>query len=917
MRLTLSMDKRLDAAIATDKCINCDSCSGACPVSAIEEKERKVEGLQNVDFNKVLPSSKGCPLGIVPQTLVELIRANRLEDAAQYLYRVNPFAKICSSLCDGYCRRSDRRGILDGNPIDIRELERFILDKYDGKPYTYSNRYDEKIAIIGGGPSGISAAYRLAKLGYHVTILEKDNHVGGAMSWGIPGFRLDKDVMDGEISRVLTDSIEVKCGVNVGEDVTLEQLRQDYDAVVLAVGASHGAVLELEGSDGNGTIDGVSVLREINMNPEQRLESVGDTVVVIGGGRFAVDVSRTLARKGKDVTCVAMERKDNLQMPLETVTTLAAEGIKFAMQAVPTQIVRQNDKVVAIDFGKVTYKTNEDGIIETDVDNEDGFTVDCDTVVFAVGRKMNVDAIGKIDTYEDGAVDVDNNNKTSVPHVFACGDVTGTTNSVVAAIVSGQKTAEYIDTFLRGRKFPKGKAEVTGLGSAPAISRDKIAMIRPQRSNRLFSQSSKLEAEPAENIEKILEQAGIEEDMPHLINQDAEDYALKKRVAVIGGGVAGISAAIKLAKDGYAPTIYEKSPCLGGRYRWLATDKRINRLGLEEKLAKVTEAGIPVIFNASAGIKPTINELKAEGYDAIAFAIGESVGKKPDMHNANVLGIFEIVSLASRLSRDLIINGIGDRVIVTGGDELAVDVARKLKEYAKDVTLICQESRGMVLVNTCALDEALEEGVNLVTGTKLIDIAAVAGKVSSAKLHIDEKDIDIDVPCDTLVMGETQKPDTATIIARNTELEADDNGELVTDDKLRTSIDGVLSIGTTTLPSAEAGHALAEAVESYLSNSEFDYNMDVTTKAIDTPNHEILEGKTIADKGFEIGQKIYSEEQANKEASRFISVGYHQVNSNRCIGCGLCVSSCPEYAIELTAYDGSKLHEDKLQEVVE
>ena len=917
MRLTLSMDKRLDAVIAQTKCINCDSCSGVCPVSAIEEKERRVEGLENIDPGKVLPSSAGCPLGIVPQTLVEYIRTDRLRDAAKYLYQANPFAKICSSLCDEYCVRSDRRGMLDDNPTDIRELERFVLDKYVGAPATYAARYNERIAVIGGGPSGIAVAHRLAGLGYHVTILEKDEHVGGAMSWGIPGFRLDKDVLDIELSRILNCGIEVKCGVNVGEDVTLEQLRQDYDAVILAAGASHGAVLELEGADGDGIIDGATVLREINMNPEHPLESVGNTVVVIGGGRFAADVSRTLARKGKDVTCVAMEKEDNLQMSLESVMALAAEGIKFGMQAVPTQIVRQDDKVVAVDFGKVTYETDEDGTVTTDVDSEGGFTVPCDTVVFAVGRKMDVQSIGNLDTYEDGAVDVDNCNKTSMPQVFACGDITGTTNSVVAAIVSGNKTAEYVDTFLRGRKFPKGKAEITGFGDAPAISREEIAMIKPQKCDRLFSQSGKLETEPAEDIDMVLENAGVVADMPILIGEDTEDFADKKRVAVIGGGIAGIATAIKLAKDGYAPTIYEKSPCLGGRYRWLATDKRINRAGLEDKLATVLETGIPVMFNASGGIRPDISELKAEGYDAIAFAIGESVGKKPDMHNANVIGVFEIVSLASRLSRDLIINGIGDRVIVTGGDELAVDVARKLKEYAKDVTLICGESRGQVLAKTRALDDALEEGVNLVTGTELIDIAAVAGKVSSAKLHIADKDIDIDVPCDTLVIGETQKPDTLSIIARNPELGVRDNGALEVDDELRTSIDGVLSIGETKFTSAEAGHALATAVESYLTGKEFDYNMDVVTETIDTPDHEILEGKTIADKGFEIGQKLYSAEQAKKEASRFLSVGYHQVNSDRCIGCGLCVDSCPEYAIELVAYDEPKVEQDKLQEVEE
>ena len=896
MNLTLNMEKTLDAVIDSSIRVNCGSCGEICPVGAINELERKVEGISEDQGNE--EARAVCPLGIVPQVLAEYIKQGRVDDAAEYLYGRNPLAAVCAYTCDQSCTMGDKRRSLPAEPVDIAAMERFLTDKVRQEKINYSPRYREKIAVIGGGPAGIAAANKLALRGYRVTIIERDQTLGGAMAWGIPGFRLDKDLLDAEIEKIVFGGITVKCGINVGEDISLDELREDYDAVILASGASKGAVLNFEGTDGDMVLDGVSVLRAINLRPEDEFTAVGDKVVVIGGGGFAADVSRTLARKGKEVSCVAMEDEKGVQIDADVLKAMAAEGIEFKCKAAPKKIVRNNGQITEVEFGSVVLRENDEGKKIPAIADEVGFYIPCDTVVFAVGRKFLVDGIGQFSRYPDGAVKVDKLSRTSREKIFACGDVTGVSNSVIGAISSGKEAAEHVDAFLRGRHFPYRHADFAGQGDE-TIVREEIAMVRPQRETTIFSKTGRINIAPAEDIISLLRQAGIEEDMPLLVDREAPDFAKKKKVAVIGGGIAGITAAIELAKKGYAPVIFEKTPHLGGKYRWFATEKRIDSDGAGDELAKVEASGIQVITNASAGIKPSISELKAEGFGAILFAIGESRGVRPDMPGAYSVGIFEMISLASRLTRNLIINSIGGNAIVTGSDEMAVDVARKLKEYAGDVTLICRCSREELDRRTGAVSDALEEGVNLVTGTELVGLDTGDGNIKAAELRIISKDLVINVPCDTLVIGDTGMADTATVVARNPALKTDERGRLVTDEKLRTPISGVLSIGTCGMPSVEAGRAGALAVHSFLSGDDVDVDFIVPEQTEDNPKYEIIEGTTMADKGFEVGRHLLTGKQARQEASRYICAGYHQVNVSRCIGCGICTEACPEGAIEL------------------
>ena len=898
MNLTLNMNKVLDAVIDSDICVNCDKCGSVCPVEAVEEREKNISGLVFASPERVLPSSAGCPLGIVPQVIAEYVKAGRIEDAGMYLYGKNPLAAVCAQVCRQYCMRSDRRSMMNHAPVNIAALERYVVDKVECPQAAFKERYPEKVAIIGGGPSGIGAAWKLASQGYRTTIFEADTNLGGTMAWGIPGFRLDKDMLDSEIGRIVSAGIGVKTGVVVGRDVSLEDLQNEYAAVIIAAGASRGMVPELEGADGDMVVDGVSVLRAVNLEPENEFTAVGDSVVVIGGGRFAADLSRTLVRKGKKVSCVAMESEDNLQITREYLRRMAAEGIEFMASAVPVKIEKTEDgSVRAVEFRKVEMAADSEGMKRPVVSEYEGFTEACDTVVFAVGRQFDVTTIGDFRISDDGSISTDGLGMTSMDMVFACGDIAGKSNTAVSALASGMRIGENVDAVFRGRRFPQRRGRVAS-GSSIEVGSDEISMVKPAREEIIFSRSGRIKAEPSEDIVKILRDAGIEDKMPVLADRESEEYSARKKVAVIGGGVAGISAAIELAKLGYAPSIFEKTPYLGGKYRWLATDKRIDSELLESEMKKLSQSGIDVHCCCSAGIKPSISELKAEGYEAILFATGETKGIRPNLPNIYARGVFELVSLLSRLKRNLLINGLQGSVIVTGSDDMAVDASRKLKEYVKDVTLICRCSKDELMNRCPAVLDAIEEGVNLVTGTELAGVREKDGKVAAVNLNIIAKDIVIDIPCDILVTGDTAYADTATIIARNPALKADDRGHLITGEGMATPIKGVLSIGNVNLPSAGAGRLGAQAVDSYFTGEPFAGIPEAETTE-DVPAHEIIEGRKIADKGFEVGRRLLSGAQARQEAGRFISSGYHQINNDRCIGCGICAEHCPESAIEL------------------
>ncbi|MEI3518882.1 MAG: FAD-dependent oxidoreductase [Clostridia bacterium] len=243
------------------------------------------------------------------------------------------------------------------------------------------------------------------------------------------------------------------------------------------------------------------------------------------------------------------------------------------------------------------------------------------------------------------------------------------------------------------------------------------------------------------------------------------------------------------------PTIFEKEPALGGSLRWLASEKRVDKALLDSELEKIERSGISVICNVQAGATPDIKALFAAGYESVLFAIGETRGRKPDLENAGCRGVFEAVSLMGKLVGHEKVCGLGRQVVVTGGDELAFDTARMLKAAGAQVIVLSPCSREMLKAGAATVAAALDQGIDLVTGTEVIAVKAADGHLTGVVCRVPERKVDIEISCDTLVFGETGVPDTRAIRARNSSLDIDENGYIQVNEKLITSMYGVFASG--------------------------------------------------------------------------------------------------------------------------
>ena len=240
MDFSLTIDKKVQAAVNSKLCINCGKCRELCPTGAMQEQQKTVscifadcgEGIgknspvqyfqEAKAFAAESACSIGCPLGIVPQAVATCIKADDIEGAYRLISEKNPLPWICSQVCDHFCQDMCKRGNLIDAPLNMRALEDYVIGKVQPKTYKYTHRIHEKIAVIGGGPAGITAAFDLSKAGYSVTIFEKSEKLGGAMSWGIPTFRFDKAKMMAEIERIISPGIDVRYNCDIGKNFTLE-----------------------------------------------------------------------------------------------------------------------------------------------------------------------------------------------------------------------------------------------------------------------------------------------------------------------------------------------------------------------------------------------------------------------------------------------------------------------------------------------------------------------------------------------------------------------------------------------------------------------------------------------------------------------------------------------------------------------
>lgn len=434
------------------------------------------------------PCQSACPAEVKIPIYVSLISEGRYDEALDIHRASNPFPSVCGRVCPSFCEDKCRRGEVD-EPVAIRDLKRFMADRESEEwfPKVYEPDKGKSVGIVGGGPGGLTAALRLAQLGYGVCIYEESPELGGMMRWGIPDYRLPKDVLKKEIKSILNvGKIDVKLNTKVSRDITMEDLLKTHDALLLAIGAQGSRDLGIPGYELSGVESGVSLLRKLNMGDDLSFVK-GKRVVVVGGGNVAMDAARSLLRLGaEEVHLVYRRERKDMPALVEEVEAAEEEGIHFDLSTrrwrrrrisaeeervifhyltSPLKVLGEDGRVIGLLCQKLKLQ-DERGKSQFDssarkvpfpVEGSE-FVLDADVIVAAIGQKVEQPSLENlgIKQHRNGTILVDERSlMTSREGVFAVGDVVLGPASIVEAVGQGNKAARAIDRFLRGLSLPE------------------------------------------------------------------------------------------------------------------------------------------------------------------------------------------------------------------------------------------------------------------------------------------------------------------------------------------------------------------------------------------------------------------------------------------------------------------------------
>ncbi len=393
-----------------------------------------------------------CPLGQDVPGYLSLVGEGRYEDAISLIYQTNPLPGVCGRVCPHPCMDMCLRRDTD-EALAIRQIKRFAADMAREKGITVNVRKaapkSQKVAIVGGGPGGLAAAYYLALMGYEPTILEDLPKLGGMLRYGIPAYRLPRDILDQEIDFILKTGVEAKTGTRVGKDIGFGELRKDYDAIFVGVGAHRNLSLRIPGEDLLGVKGGAEFLREVELGPAP---GVGERVAVIGGGNVAIDVARTCRRMGSEVTILYRRERKDMPAYEEEIEDALVEGIDLRVLVAPRSITQKD--------GKLLFDLDECDLGEFDLSGrrrpvpKEGSTIseEYDTIFSAIGQSPDLSFVSSLSTERD-RITVDRLSlATNIPGVFAGGDAVTGPARVVDALAGGKKAAMSIDKYLANKR---------------------------------------------------------------------------------------------------------------------------------------------------------------------------------------------------------------------------------------------------------------------------------------------------------------------------------------------------------------------------------------------------------------------------------------------------------------------------------
>ena len=406
---------------------------------------------------KVKPcSNKGCPLGNNIPEFIRLLKEENYLEAYKTLSETTVLPGVCGRICphDKQCQGSCVRGI-KGEPVSIGELEAYTFDKAMELGYNLKDLYkpekntNKKVAVIGGGPAGLTCAAFLAKNGINVTIYEKHDYLGGILKHGIPEFRLSKDVLKRTVDNILDLGIKVEYNKKLGENLNLENLKKEYDAIFLSIGANITTKMGVDGENLDGVYGGNELL-EYNLHPNYE----GKKVAVIGGGNVAMDCARTIKRLGvKEVKVIYRRAEEQMPAEKKEIKEAKEEGIEFLFQNNIVKIIGK-DKVEKLELIKTELVEKEGETRKVPVNIEgSNYEIDIDYVIMALGSTASkeVKDLGlKLNKW--GNIEIDENYKTSDEKIFSGGDLAGIKGTVAWAAKSGRDAAEQIINFLENEK---------------------------------------------------------------------------------------------------------------------------------------------------------------------------------------------------------------------------------------------------------------------------------------------------------------------------------------------------------------------------------------------------------------------------------------------------------------------------------
>ena len=398
------------------------------------------------------PCKTACPAHVAVQGYLKLAKEGRYDDALALIKKDNPLPAVCGHVCNRRCEDACTRGTVD-EAVAIDEVKRFLAERDLNAETRYIPKktipslkggFDEKIAIIGAGPAGLSCAYYLALTGYKPTIFEKNEEPGGMLRYGIPSYKLEKDLLAAEIDVIRELGVEIRCGVEIGKDITIEELReQGYKGFYVAIGCQRGRKPGITGENAKGTYAAVDFLREAGAKESFALE--GD-VVVVGGGNVAIDAARISSRcVDAKISMFCLEQRENMPASKEEIAEALEEGIELNCGWGPKEVLEEDGKVAGVVFKKCIRVLDEQGRFSPEYDEEQTVTIPCKHVIFSVGQAIEwgnmLDNLDLKRRPNGGALADKLTYQTSEPDIFVGGDVYTGPKFAIDAIAAGREGA--------------------------------------------------------------------------------------------------------------------------------------------------------------------------------------------------------------------------------------------------------------------------------------------------------------------------------------------------------------------------------------------------------------------------------------------------------------------------------------------